>query len=99
MDDELSNAPLFLIDLVLEWVEEICHYLTNELPTDRPLDMARATRLISDASPYQLIARQLYKQGKDGIICRCIIENEFVFILNEAHLRIVGGHLASKITA
>ena len=64
MDDELPDAPLFLIDLVPEWAEEICHYLANGLPIDRPLDMARVRTLIRDVVPYQLILRQLYKHGK-----------------------------------
>ena len=34
VDDDLPDAPLFLVDLVPEWVEEICHYLTNGLPTN-----------------------------------------------------------------
>ena len=29
VDNDLPDAPLFLIDLAPEWVEEICHYLTN----------------------------------------------------------------------
>ena len=40
VDDELLDAPLFMIDLVLEWVEKIFHYLTNRLPKDKRLDMA-----------------------------------------------------------
>ena len=78
-DDDLPDAPLFLIDLVPEWAKEICHYLTNGLPTDRPLDMARARRLIRDAAPYQFIVGQLYKQGKDGIIRRCMSEKMSLF--------------------
>ena len=66
VDNDLLDAPLFLIDLVPEWAEEICHYLTNGLATDGPLDMVRPRRLIRDTAPYQLIAGQLYKQGKDG---------------------------------
>ena len=61
--------------------------------------MARARRLTKDATPYQLIAGQLYKQGKDGIICRCIREDEFILILDKAHLRIAGGHFMAKTTA
>ena len=49
VDDDLPDAPFFLVDLVLEWAEEICHYLTNGLSTDTPLDMAKARRLIRDA--------------------------------------------------
>ena len=92
------DAPLFLIDLVPKWAEEICHYLTNELPTDRALDMVKARRLIRDAAPYQLIVGQLYKQGKDGVICRCVREDEFIVILDEAHSRIMGGHFVTETT-
>ena len=44
MDDELLDVPFFLIDLIIEWAKEICHYLTNGLQTDRPLNMARVRR-------------------------------------------------------
>ena len=76
---------MFLVDLVPEWAAEICHYLTNGLPTDTPMDMPKARRLIRDAAPYQLIARKLYKQGKDGVMQRCVREDEFILILDEAH--------------
>ena len=68
VDDELPNTPLFVIDLVLERAEQICHYLTNGLPTNRLLDVTSVIRLIRDSTPYQLIARQLYKHGKDKIV-------------------------------
>ena len=61
VDNDLPDVPLFLVDLVPEWAEEICHYLANGLPTDTPIDTAEARRLIRDAAPYQLIAGQLYK--------------------------------------
>ena len=99
LDDELPDATLFLIDLVPKCAKEICHYLTNGLHTNRPLDMARARRLIRDAAPYQLIAGQLYKQGKDGIIRKCIREDEFILFLDEAHSGIAGGHFATKTIA
>ena len=37
VDDELLDAPLFLIDLVPKWAQEICHYLTNGLQLIDPL--------------------------------------------------------------
>ena len=70
VEDDLPDAPLFLVDLILEWAEEICHYLTNGLPTDTPVDMAKARRLIRDVAPYQLIVGQLYNQEKDGVMDR-----------------------------
>ena len=42
VDDDLLDISLLLIDIVLGWVEEICHYLANRLPTQIPLDKARA---------------------------------------------------------
>ena len=56
VDDELPNAPLFMINLVSEWAKDICHYLTNGLPIDKPLDLVKVRRLIRDTTPYQLIA-------------------------------------------
>ena len=61
VEDDLPDAPLFLVDLIPEWAEEICYYLTNGLPTDTPLDIAKARKLIRNVAPYQLIAGQLYK--------------------------------------
>ena len=98
VDDDLQDAPLFLVDLVPEWAEEICHYLTNGLPTDTPVDMAKVRRLITDVAPYQLIAGQFYKQGKDGVMRKCIREDEFILILDEAHTGIAGGHFAVETT-
>ena len=57
------------------------------------------TRLIRDAAPYQLIAGQLYRQGKDGVMRRCVREDEFILILDEAHSGIAGGHFTVEATA
>ena len=52
VNDDLLDASLFLIDIVLGWVEEICHYLANGLPTRITLDKARAWWLILSVAPY-----------------------------------------------
>lgn len=80
-------------------MEEIGHYLTNGLPQDRPLDQARARRLMRDATPYQLIAQQLYKMCKDGILQKCVSDDEFIVILEEAHSGIARGHFATDTAA
>ena len=61
--------------------------------------MAKARRLIRDAATYQLIAGQLYKQGRDGVMHRCVREDEFILILDEAHSGILGGHFAVETKA
>ena len=99
VDNNLPDAPLFLVDLVSEWAEEICHYLSNGLPIDTRVNIAKGRRLIRDAAPYQLIAGQLYKQGKDGVMRRCIREDELILILDKAHSRIAGGHFTVETIA
>ncbi len=49
--------------------------------------------------PYTMIARALYKQGKDGVLWRCIFQNEVRTILDGCHLDSCGGHFASDSTA
>jgi hypothetical protein len=45
---------------------------------------------------YQLIARNLYKLGVDGILRRCVLEHEMPMILIKSHEGIVGGNYAGK---
>ena len=86
VDDNLSDASLFLIYIVLGWADGICHYLANGLPIGIPLNKARVRRLILSVVLYQLIASQLYKTRKDGIVRRCVREDEFLTILGATHL-------------
>ncbi|KAH9308833.1 hypothetical protein KI387_036744, partial [Taxus chinensis] len=43
-------------------------------------------------TPYMLISGDLYKLRCDEIIHRCVLEHEYVEIMEEAHGGIVGGH-------
>jgi hypothetical protein len=47
---------------------------------------------------YQIIARNLYKLGADGILRRLVLEHERPMILSEAHEVISGGHYTCKET-
>jgi hypothetical protein len=55
-------------------------------------------QLVTCSANYQLISRQLYKLGKDGILLRCYMEQKRNSILYEAHEGIDGGHKAGKVT-
>jgi hypothetical protein len=55
--------------------------------------------LVLKALDYQLIAGILYKLGADGILRRCVVEQEITTILEEVHNMIVGGHYAGKFIA
>jgi len=47
---------------------------------------------------YQLIAGHLYKLGADGIMRRCVMENECSMVLEEAHAGIARGNYAGNST-
>jgi hypothetical protein len=48
------------------------------------------------ATNYQLIARNSYKLGVDGILRHYVLEHEILMILEESHDGIVGGNYAGK---
>jgi hypothetical protein len=50
------------------------------------------------ATDYQLIAWNVYKLGKDGILRWCVLKHERFFILEEVHDGIVGGNYIGKST-
>lgn len=56
-------------------------------------------QLVTKSKDYQVIARQLYNLGADGIMRRCILEHERHKLLWEAHKGIAGGHNARKSIA
>lgn len=45
-----------------------------------------------------LIANQLYHRGKDGSLRLCVLENEYVPILEHAHASVPGKHLSTDVT-
>lgn len=46
------------------------------------------------ATPYMLISGGLYKLGHDKVLRRCVLEHEFLTIIEEAHRGSAGGHYA-----
>ncbi|KAH9299992.1 hypothetical protein KI387_011575, partial [Taxus chinensis] len=43
-------------------------------------------------TPFMLISGDLYKLGRDEVLCRCVLEHERKNIMEEAHGGIAGGH-------
>ncbi|MDM1593486.1 hypothetical protein HX035_24380 [Escherichia coli] len=73
--------------------------MANGLPTVGALRHDQIRRLIKKVAPYQLIAGELYKLGKDGILRKCVPECNYVNTLELAHSGPSGGHFAAEITA
>jgi hypothetical protein len=75
LDDELPDAQLFWVEVVPDQLAKIVEFLmTGQAPTRYTLVQHR--QLVTHSADYQLIVRQLYKLGTDGILCRCAIEHE-----------------------
>ena len=52
-----------------------------------------------ESRDYEIIADQLYKQGKDTQLRLCVTPAEYVRVLQQAHLGLTGGHFSAKTTA
>ncbi|MCO5575353.1 hypothetical protein L7F22_029153 [Adiantum nelumboides] len=98
IDDDLPGTSLIMVETILEWSEKIVNFLVNGfLPKELQKDVDQ--RLIKECEPYLLIVGTLYKVGKDDILRRCARENKYLYILQEAHMGVTGGHFSSEFTA
>ncbi|MCO5573602.1 hypothetical protein L7F22_027374 [Adiantum nelumboides] len=98
VDDELPDTSLFMVETIPEWSEKIVNFLVNGFPP-KELHKDVVQRLIKECEPYSLIAGTLYKLGKDYILRRCAREDEYLYILQEAHMGVAGGHFSGELTA
>ena len=98
IDDNLPDAALFAVEVISADYSEIIQYLTFQtFPLDYDEKLKR--RLILKSGPYTMIAGTLYKQGKDGVLRRCVFASEVQTILEGCHLDSCGGHFAGDTTA
>lgn len=103
MDNEpinyvLPNAKLFAVDIITPECSEIIQYLIFQtfLPN---FNENLKRRLILKCVPYTMIGEALYKQGKDGVLRRCIYQTEVNTILEGCNFNSYGGHFAEDNTA
>ena len=98
LNDELPDANLFEVDIIQSEYGDILEYLTtNKVPNDYTPNQVKS--LLQRSAPYTLIDKVLYKQGKDGVLRRCIFKNEIPLILEGCHTDACGGHFAGESTA
>jgi hypothetical protein len=60
---------------------------------------AQVKSLLQRSAPYTLIGGILYKQGRDGILRRCIYTNEIPMVLEGCHSDACGGHFTGDVSA
>ena len=98
INDSFPDAHIFHVDVIPIEYAEVIHYLTTgEFP--QTYTEKQKQQLAYKAQPYTMVADVLYKQGKDGILRRCINPSEVSLILEGCHEGACGGHFAGQITA
>jgi hypothetical protein len=74
------------------WISEIRDYLKeNVLPEDH----VAAERIVRLAKRYMVVEGNLYRRGANGILMRCITQEEGREVLTEIHGEECGSHSAS----
>ena len=98
IDDSLPDAHLFNVDVIPVEYADVLYYLKNNT---FPLEYTdkQKQQFVYKMRPYTLIGKVLYKQGRDGILRRCINQSEVQLILKGCHDEVCGGHFAGLVTA
>ena len=91
--NDLIDAYLFNIEMILEWSVQIVPMLTSGI-LRLNLDMRENKHLIE----HFMIARRLYKLGKDGILRLCIERNESDVYVEQAHIALGNIHISPDQT-
>ena len=98
IDDSLLDAHLFNVDVIPIEYADVLYYLKNNTFPLEYIDKQKQ-QLVYKMRSYSLIGEVLYKQGRDGILQRCINPSEVQLILKGCHDEVCGGHFAGLVTA
>ena len=99
-DKEVVEVPpveqlvLTIPSQIADWREQFIKYLSNgEVPADK----IKTERLIRRSKHYVLVDGSLMrKSAKEGILQKCIIQDDGVKLLSEIHSGSCGNHAASR---
>jgi hypothetical protein len=75
------------------WISEIRDYLKENI---LPEDHVAAERIVRLAKRYTVVEGDLFRCGANGIVMRCITQEEGRELLTEIHGRECGSHSASR---
>jgi hypothetical protein len=75
------------------WISEIQDYLKENI---LPEDHVSAERIVRLAKRYTLVEGGLYHRGANGILMKCITQEEGRELLTEIHGRECGSHSSSR---
>ncbi|XP_066391924.1 uncharacterized protein [Miscanthus floridulus] len=99
-EKEVEEVPpaeqlvLAMTSPVADWREQFIKYLTN---SEVPADKTDTERLIRRSKHYMLVDGNLMrKSAKEGILQKCIPQDEGAKLLHEIHSGSYGNHAASR---
>jgi hypothetical protein len=75
------------------WIKEIWNYLKNNILLD---DSASANQIGRLAKRYTLVEGDLYRRGVNGILMRCITQEDGCELLVDVHGGECGNHVSSR---
>jgi hypothetical protein len=92
--ETLGEIYLMIIDGAeqqpeIDWMSPIKAYLDNQSISD---DNAESERIARKSRMYHLIDGVLYKQEANGMMMKCISEDEGIQLLREIHSGVCGAH-------
>jgi len=97
IDDRLIDETLFLVTARPAWYSGIIEFLTTQqLPVDLPKDERRKIRV--NSRHFVVLGNRLYRRGLDGVLRRCVMEDEVPSILTACHDSACGGHFSGQLT-
>lgn len=103
MVDEQAETVLVLQtpengDNTTSWLKDMVHFLrTSECPLG--LDKAKRRYYRLQSVPYVLIEDVLFQNDRNGMLLRCIDENQVEKVLSEFHDDLTEGHFSARTTA
>ena len=97
--DELKDDVLYLLkEKILPWFADLVNYLAcEEFPPDYSKNQRKKIR--RDARHYIWDDPILFKRGVDGLLRRCVPEEEVHSVLKMCHSDPCGGHMGANKTA
>ncbi|KAH9301711.1 hypothetical protein KI387_013294, partial [Taxus chinensis] len=97
IEDIILEAQLSRLQCTHPHLEDIDVFLRMGVASEGMKELERK-ELAIHATPYMLIGGELYKLGRDEVLCRCMLEHDHIAIMEEAHGGIVKGNYAGNAT-
>lgn len=96
IDDRLIDESLFLVTARPAWYSRIIEFLTTQqLPVDLSKDERQKIRI--NSRHFVVLGNRLYRRGLDGVLRRCLMEDEVPSILYAYHDSACGGHFSGQL--